>query len=141
MLEVGSAPFTAPVAEVLEEDVGRAVEEDDGAFDELSRRAPFLACLPGTDVPSLVKVRISRRFPLTWLRGHSGVTNPSEVTKAACPSTESEDAQPDKNTSLNPVCQPAENTMALLEILLEWMDSIYPFFWSKWVNSRRNGQR
>ena len=35
MLEVCSAPLASPTTQVLEEDVGRAIEEDEEAFDEL----------------------------------------------------------------------------------------------------------
>jgi hypothetical protein len=54
VLQVGGAPFVARAAEVLEEDVGGAVEKDEGALDELGRGSPFLASLLGADVPGLV---------------------------------------------------------------------------------------
>lgn len=82
MLEVGGAPFTAPAAEMLEKNVGRAVKENDGALDELGRGAPFLAYLPGADVPGLVYVRISLCLPLSW---HSGGNEPIRDHQSCLP--------------------------------------------------------
>lgn len=53
MLEVCSAPLASPTAQVLEEDVGRAIEEDEEAFDELGRRSLDIPCSEGSDVPGL----------------------------------------------------------------------------------------
>ena len=53
VLQVLGAPFAIRAAEVFEEDVGRAVEEDEGALDELGRRSPLLAWILWAQVPSL----------------------------------------------------------------------------------------
>ena len=42
VFEILSSPFPAPVSEVLQEDVGRPVEENEETLNELGRRAPFL---------------------------------------------------------------------------------------------------
>jgi hypothetical protein len=70
VLQVGGAPFVARAAEVLEEDVGGAVEEDEGALDELGRGSPFLACPLGADVPGLVLKLVF--IWLVTLRGTQG---------------------------------------------------------------------
>jgi hypothetical protein len=111
MLQVLGAPFATRAAEMLEEDVGRAVEEDEGALDKLGRRTPFLTGLPGTDVPGLGK-SVSHHLDIVDGQG----TNPSEIAKTAGPAAESEDAQPEEDASLDPVRQAAEDALALLDV-------------------------
>jgi len=103
VFQVGGAPITAPAAEVLEEDVGRAIEEDQGALDELGRGTPFLAGLLGADVPGLcVSVSAflgshSHLIPvlsLFTLMRQKRQTHPSEIAEAAGPAAEGENTQP-----------------------------------------------
>jgi hypothetical protein len=88
MLHILGAPFTAPVTEVLEEDVCRAIEEDEEALHEFCGRTPFLAGLPRTHIPGLAQLACFSVFPCV----QKGYTNPSELAKAARPATEGEDA-------------------------------------------------
>lgn len=53
VLEVGGAPPPTPMAQVLEEHIGRAIEEDEETLDELSRRALDITSGRGFDVPRL----------------------------------------------------------------------------------------
>ena len=53
MLQILGAPFLAPVAEMLEEDIGGPVEENQKALHELRGRPPFLMATFRFDVPRL----------------------------------------------------------------------------------------
>lgn len=53
MLKVLSRPGAVCTSEVLKEDVRAAVNEDQSALNELGRRLPFLAVLPGAEIPGL----------------------------------------------------------------------------------------
>lgn len=68
VLHVLGGPVSSPTAEVLHEDIGSAIEEDQEALDELSGRAPLLGVLPWSNIPC-----------------------PAKLSKAASPATEGED--------------------------------------------------
>ncbi|KAI6748456.1 hypothetical protein HG530_015492 [Fusarium avenaceum] len=85
-----SGPGSSPAAKVLHEDVGSTIEEDQEALNKLGRRTPFLRLL------------------------RANVPCPAKLAKASSPTTQSEDAQPEEDTALNPVRQTVEDFLALL---------------------------
>lgn len=81
---------------MLHEDVGGAIEKDQKALDEFGRRAPFLGALLGTNVPC-----------------------PAELTKATGPATQSKEAQPEEDTTLDPVRQAIEDSGSFLSTVCQ----------------------
>lgn len=79
MLQVLGGPRAAPAAKVLEEDVGAAIEADERALDKLGCRAPLL-------VPTRARV-----------------PGPTNLGKAATPSAEREETEPDEDAALDPM--------------------------------------
>lgn len=68
VLHVLGGPVTTPTTEVLHEDIGSAIEEDQEALDKLSGRAPLLEVLSWSNIPC-----------------------PAKLSKAASPAAEGED--------------------------------------------------
>lgn len=111
VLEVLGTVFSSPVTEMLEEDVGRAVEKDEEALNELGRRAPFLTWLLRSDVPRLAANQITALARL-W-----SSTHPSKLAEAARPSSQREQPQPEEDAAFNPMRESRENAVALLRIV------------------------
>lgn len=53
VFEIFKAPFSAPVAQMFEEDVGRTVDEDESTLDEFGGWYPSFARRSRTNVPCL----------------------------------------------------------------------------------------
>lgn len=53
VLEVFETPITAPLAQMLQKDVGRSVEENEKTLDKFRRRSPTFACRFGPNIPCL----------------------------------------------------------------------------------------
>lgn len=56
VLEVFEAPLAAPAAKVLQENIGRTVDENESALDELGGRGPSAADRPRFNIPCLYHV-------------------------------------------------------------------------------------
>lgn len=91
MLQVLSAPRTVRGAQVLKEDVGRAIDKDESAFHELGRWAPLM-----------------RRL---W----AGIPSPPQLRETARPTTQGEEPKPKEDATLDPMSQPTEYFVSLLE--------------------------
>ena len=76
---------------MLQKDVGDAINEDEGALGKLGAGAPFLAELLGPHIP-----------------------RPSEVAEASRPTAESEQTEPEEDTTLDPVSQAGKDLTSLL---------------------------
>lgn len=113
VLKVLGTPLAAPAAEMLEEDVGGAVEEDEAALDELGRRTPLFARLFRTHVPGLVDSQLL--YSGLGRKQQLQESYPSKIAEAAGPAAEREDAQPEEDAALDPVRQTAEDAGALLK--------------------------
>lgn len=95
MLHVPCLPLAAPAAHMFQEDVGRAIEKDEGALDELCRRAPFLVLSSRTDIPG-----------------------PTQVAKATGPSAQSKQSKPEEDAAFDPMRQPIEKMIPFLKLML-----------------------
>lgn len=94
VLHVLSSPGTSPTPEMLKEDVGGAIEEDEEALDKLGRGPPLLR-------------------PLLW----ANVPCPAKLTKAARPTTQGEDAQPEEDAALDPMGEAVEDFFSFLSMV------------------------
>ena len=92
MLEILRSPCTAPGSEVLEEDVGTAVQPDDERLHKFGRR--------------------NRRFPLADLASvRLDVPCPTQVCKATHPSSKGQQSIPKEDSSFHKVCKAIENVL------------------------------
>lgn len=91
VLHIPGLPFASPTAEVLEEDVSRAVEKDQSTFDEFSRRPPFLSRSLWTNIPC-----------------------PTHFGEAARPTAKGEESKPEEDTAFDPMRKTAKDLITLL---------------------------
>ena len=91
MLEILRRPPPARATEMLQKDIGDAINEDEAALDKLGAGAPLLAQLFGPHIP-----------------------RPSEVAEASRPTTEGKQAEPEEDTALDPVSQAGKDLISLL---------------------------
>lgn len=79
---------------MFHEDVGRAIEKDEGALDEFCRRAPFLVLSSRADIPG-----------------------PTQVAKATGPSAQSKQSKPEEDAAFDPVGQAIKETIPFLQLM------------------------
>jgi hypothetical protein len=88
MLQILRSPRLAPSSEVLQEDIGRAIREDEGRFNKFSRDSAR-----------------ARRLE---------VPGPTKVRPAAHKPAQDDETIPEENAALDEMCQTAENALSSL---------------------------
>ncbi len=94
VLKILRCPFTAPAAQMFQENICRAIEQNERALYKFSRRAEFLF---------LLAARLWPKIP-----------SPAKLCEAARPSTEVEKPKPKKNSALNPMRKPSKDRVSFL---------------------------